>query len=78
MIFFLTELHFHDHRKVMIMFDRLSDHVSAHKYFARTHSEWFVFEYLPSYAPELNPVEQCWQHMKNVQMSNFVPTSVEH
>jgi hypothetical protein len=37
-----------------------------------------VFEYLPSYSPELNPVEQCWQHMKNVRMVNFVPLSVEH
>jgi len=32
-----------------------------------------VFEYLPSYSPELNPVEQCWQMMKNVFMANFVP-----
>jgi len=26
----------------------------------------------------LNPVEQCWQMMKNVFMANFVPLSVEH
>jgi hypothetical protein len=36
-----------------------------------------VFEYLPSYSLELNPVEQCWQHMKNVQMANFVPFCIE-
>ena len=36
-----------------------------------------MFEYLPSYSPELNPVEQCWQMMKNVSMANFVPMSVE-
>ena len=28
-----------------------------------------------SYSPELNPVEQCWQTMKNVFMVNFVPLS---
>jgi len=42
----------------------------------------FAAEYrsneLPSYSPELNPVEQCWQMMKNVYMANFVPLSVEH
>jgi transposase len=32
-----------------------------------------VFEY----SPELNPVEQGWQHMKNVQMANFVPFCME-
>jgi hypothetical protein len=26
---------------------------------------------------ELNPVEQCWNQMKNVQMANFVPFSIE-
>jgi transposase len=38
----------------------------------REHSGWFLFEYFPAYSPELNPVEQCWQYMKNVQMANFV------
>ena len=33
----------------------------------------FEFEYFPSYSPELNPVEQCWQYMKNVVLVNFVP-----
>ena len=39
----------------------------------RTHPDWFLVEYLPSYSPELNPVEQCWHYMKNVAMVNFVP-----
>ena len=38
---------------------------------------FLVFEQLPTYSPELNPVEQCWQMMKNVFMANFVPTCVE-
>jgi transposase len=36
-----------------------------------------LFEYLPSYSPELNPVEQCWQQMKNVLMANYVPMSID-
>jgi transposase len=62
----------------MIIFDRLSAHIAAVNYFERTHADWFSFEYLPSYSPELNPVEQCWQIMKNVYMANFIPLSVEH
>jgi transposase len=77
-IFFLTQIHHHYGKKVMIIWDRLSSHISAERFFVWTHPHWFVFEYLPSYSPELNPVEQCWHHMKNVQMANFVPLSVEH
>ena len=60
-------------KRVMIIFDRLSSPIAAKEYFERTRSDWFLVEYLPSYAPELNPVEQCWHYMKNVAMVNFVP-----
>jgi len=73
MIFFLTMVRRYYGKQVMIIFDRLSAHISAQKYFERVQPDWFIFEYLPSYSPELNPVEQCWQHMKNVSMTNFVP-----
>lgn len=79
MIFFLTMVHeYYGGKRVMIIFDRLPAHISARNYFEHTHPDWFEFEYLPSYAPELNPVEQCWQQMKNVLMANFVPMSIEH
>jgi transposase len=77
-VFFLTEIHRHYGKKVMIIFDRLPAHLSAVKFFEREHSDWFLFEYLPAYSPELNPVEQCWNQMKNVLMVNFVPMSIEH
>jgi hypothetical protein len=74
MIFFLTMVHYYyGCKKVMIILDSLPAHLSAQKYFERTHPDWFLFEYLPSYSPELNPVEQCWNHMKNVSMANYVP-----
>jgi transposase len=72
-IFFLTEIHRYYGGQVMIIWDRLSSHLSAQKYFERVSPGWFLFEYLPSYSPELNPVEQCWNQMKNVLMANFVP-----
>jgi len=77
MIFFLTMVRRYYGKQVMIIFDSLSSHISAQKYFERVHPDWFLFEYLPSYSPELNPVEQCWQHMKNVSMANFVPICME-
>jgi len=78
MIFFLTMVHYYyGCKKVMIVFDRLSSHLAAEAYFGRKHPDWFLFEYFPPYSPELNPVEQCWQYMKNVSMANFVPMCME-
>ena len=78
MIFFLTMvLDDYGCKKVMIILDGLSSHLAAQGYFERTHPDGFWFEYLPSYSPELNPVEQCWQYMKNVAMVNFVPMCVK-
>jgi transposase len=33
-------------------------------------------ERLPPYAPELNPVEYLWNHLKYGQLANFVPDNV--
>jgi transposase len=65
-------------KKVMIVMDRLPAHVAARKYFEREHGDWFEFADLPSYSPDLNPVEQCWNYMKNVLMANYVPLSIAH
>jgi hypothetical protein len=35
-------------------------------------------EWLPAYAPAMNPVQQVWQRAKNVDLSNFVPKQAEH
>jgi transposase len=59
--------------------DHLGFSVVAHfgtKIF-RVRPDRFVFEPLPTYSPELNLVEPCWQRMKNVHMANFVPLDVE-
>src|SRR5258708_37299365 len=34
-------------------------------------------EALPSYAPDLNPVEWLWQHMKNEELSNLTCLDLE-
>jgi transposase len=75
---FLTQIHRYYGGKVIILWDRLPTHIGAQMYFERERPDWFLFEYFPSYSPELNPVEQCWNQMKNVLMVNFVPMSIEH
>jgi transposase len=35
-------------------------------------------EWLPAYSPELNPVEQIWNHSKYSQLANFIPDDVAH
>jgi transposase len=39
----------------------------------RIHIEW-----LPAYAPELNPTEQVWNHTKYADLANFIPEDVLH
>ena len=35
------------------------------------------FEWLPAYAPELNPVEPRWSHAKFGKLANFVPDDTQ-
>lgn len=35
-------------------------------------------QWLPAYAPQLNPCEQVWQRSKHVDLPNFVPEHREH
>mgnify|MGYP002132497360 CR=1 FL=1 len=37
-----------------------------------------TLEWLPPYAPELNPVEQLWSHLKFGYCSNFIPDHLLH
>jgi transposase len=75
---FLTQIHHYYGGKVMILWDGLPAHIATQMYFERERPDWFLFEYFPGYSPELNPVEQCWNMMKNVFLANFVPMSLEH
>ena len=78
MLWFLTEMHRHFGRKIILIWDRSSVHRSAAATLTRLHPDWFQFEWLPAYAPELNPVEQCWNHTKYADLANFIPDDVDH
>jgi transposase len=77
MVWLLQNLHHHYRRKVIVVWDRWSVHRSAAAYFEKHRPDWFEFEWLPPYSPELNPVEQCWNHTKYADLPNFIPDDLD-
>lgn len=77
-IWFLQKLHAYYGRRVIMVWDRWAVHRSAAAYFDKNHPDWFQFEWLPPYSPQLNPVEQCWNHTKYSDLANFIPDDIKH
>ena len=61
-------------RELIVVMDRWSVHRKAAKAIIGDRRFWF--EWLPPYAPDLNPVEQVWNHTKYAALANFVPDDV--
>jgi len=73
MSYVLDELHKHFKCKIILVWDNLQGHKGLEAKYQREHPNWFHFERLPTYSPELNVVEQYWNKTKNVEMANFAP-----
>jgi transposase len=58
---------------LIIVLDRWSVHRAAAKQISASRLKNIDFEWLPAYAPELNPVEARWSHTKFGDLANFVP-----
>ena len=58
-------------RSIVIVWDRWSVHRKAAKAFAGDDRFWI--EWLPPYAPDLNPVEHVWNHTKYGDLANYIP-----
>jgi hypothetical protein len=61
---------------LIIVQDRSSVHQSATKLWLATRREdapRVMVEWLPSYAPDLNPAEQLWNHSKRGTLANLAP-----
>ena len=74
---FLRDLLRHLRGNVIVIWDGGSNHKGPVvreflRRFPRLH-----LERLPGYAPDLNPVEMIWSHLKYGLMANFVPKDVE-
>jgi len=65
-------------RPIILVLDRWQVHRSGvrrlqQRFGRRIHVEW-----LPAYAPELNPDEQVWNHTKYTDLANFIPDDILH
>jgi transposase len=69
---YLTELHREYGKKLIIVWDNLPAHHKARLYFEAFYPDWFEFYHLPTYAPELNPVEMVWSNLKGKKLVNQV------
>lgn len=76
LVWFLTQMHRYFRRKIIVVLDRWQVHRSAAAYFQQHYPDWFQFEWLPAYAPELNPVEPSWSHTKYGDLANFIPNDI--
>jgi len=75
---FLRELRRQTRRKMIVVCDRYSVHRSALKQLLASGCTWLQMEWLPAYAPDLNPVEAVWQHIKHAELANFIPNDKQH
>src|SRR5262249_12432516 len=73
LIVFLTELkRFVGGAKVILIWDRLPAHRSlVMREFLLGQRDWLQIEWLPGYAPDLNPTESVWNNIKSHELANF-------
>ena len=73
---FLGQLERYFKTPLIIVWDRLAAHRSAEiRRWLQNHRKIHL-EFLPPYAPELNPVELVWSHLKTNGLANLAPTDL--
>lgn len=75
---FVQSLRRRRRRGIILVWDRWSVHRSAARRLRDGDARRLSIEWLPSYAPELNPAEQVWNHAKYTDLANFLPHDVGH
>ena len=71
---FLTHLLRHLHGDLMVIWDGIQTHRSRMvKEFVQQQEGRLELEFLPAYAPELNPVEYIWGYWKQHEIPNLCP-----
>ena len=75
---FLRSLSRNIHRGIILIMDRWSVHKAKTLWkYLEARSETVRVEWLPAYAPDLNPVEQVWNHSKYSDLANLAPEDIE-
>ncbi|MFQ5705629.1 MAG: transposase [Gemmatimonadales bacterium] len=64
-------------RRIILVLDRWSVHRSGVRRLLERFGAKVQVEWLPAYAPDLNPVEQVWSHSKYADLANYIPDDVE-
>jgi len=78
MVGFLRSLRHHLRRRIVLILDRWSVHKGCTvRQFLQRHAIRIRVEWLPAYAPELNPAEQVWNHSKYSDLANFCPADCD-
>jgi transposase len=81
LIEFLTDLHEHfAGTNVTLIWDGLSAHKSKRMKAWLAEPEqrrWLVTEMLPGYAHDLNPIEMVWGNIKQVNLANLCPDTID-
>lgn len=73
---FISQLRRHVGPRMLVIWDRLNVHRSAQRQLKEKFGSDICFEFLPAYAPELNPVEQVWSHTKYAELANNIPQDI--
>lgn len=63
-------------RPITLVMDRWQVHRSGARRLERRFGRQVHVEWLPAYAPQLNPDEQVWNHTKYADLANFIPDDV--
>lgn len=65
-------------RGLILVQDRYSVHRAAARRLLARFPQRLQIEWLPAYAPDLNPDEQVWNRAKYTDLANFIPDDVHH
>ncbi|WP_268248697.1 transposase [Saccharothrix coeruleofusca] len=62
---------------IVLIWDNLSAHLSGKTLqYTKDNTAWLTVVQLPAYAPDLNPTEGVWAHLKNTSLANLAARSL--
>jgi transposase len=75
---FLRSLSRNIPRGILLIMDRWDVHRAKRLWkYLEAHPKTVRVQRLPAYAPDLNPVEQVWNHSKYTDLVNLAPEEIE-
>jgi len=75
---FVADLLAHFPKGTILVWDCWMVHRSATRRLRQRFPKRVCIEWLPSYAPELNPDEQVWNRTRHTDLANYIPGDVDY